>query len=163
MIEFRSLAWRFRLVSARLVRSSQTATGRPASNNTTSRRRTSPVLPPKIFLMEVIPCAYCSHFATRHVKSVLFLPILLYPILPFEPNQRQKGGNHHHGQRVGIAPGPIIFRHVLEIHAVHADDQHRRYADDRSDGENLHHLILIDVDDAAGGVLQKLDAAHESL
>src|SRR5246127_2072120 len=99
MIEFRSLAWRFKLVSARLVRSSHTATGKPASNNATSKRRTNPVLPPKIFFMEVIPCADRFHFATRHVKSVLFLLMLLDPVLPFEPNQRQKGGNDHDRQR----------------------------------------------------------------
>src|ERR1700748_2101033 len=99
MMEFRSLAWRLRLVSVRLVRSSQTATGRPTSNNTTSRRRNNPVLPPNSFCIVVSLSPSTQDFATNPFKSVNFLARALDPVFPFEPDERQQRGDHHDAQR----------------------------------------------------------------
>jgi hypothetical protein len=78
------------------------------------------------------------------------------PVFPFEPEQRQRCGDDDQRQRIFVAPGPIQLRHVLEIHAVDADYQYRRNAYHRRDGQHLHDVVLVDVDDARGGVLQEL-------
>src|ERR1700733_3544081 len=85
------------------------------------------------------------------------------PVLPFKPNQRQERRNDDQCQGVLIAPCPIQFRHVLEIHSVDTDDQYGWDSHDRSDGEDLHDLVLININDSGRGILKKLNSVDETL
>src|ERR1700733_683339 len=52
------------------------------------------------------------------------------PTSYFEPYQGNDGAENDHCPTVLITPSPVIFRHVLEIHAIDTGQKCRRDADD---------------------------------
>jgi hypothetical protein len=58
----------------------------------------------------------------------------LEPAFQLEPDQGNERAENDNRPAVLIAPSPIVFRHVLEVHAIDPRHQRRGDADDRDDG-----------------------------
>ena len=52
------------------------------------------------------------------------------PTAPFEPNEREHRAQRDHRQRLGIAPGPVVFGYAFKVHSIQgirrAQPAHRR-------------------------------------
>src|ERR1700690_4561098 len=55
----------------------------------------------------------------------------LEPAFHLEPDQGNEGAEDDHRPAILVAPGPVVFRHVLEVHAIDSRHQGRGDADDR--------------------------------
>ena len=84
---------------------------------------------------------------------------LLQPTPLTEVPHRHQRRCHHQRQRKRVAPGLRELWHVLEVHAVDAGDQRGRQQGHAGHREDLDDLVLVDVDEADGGVHQ-IGRAH---
>src|SRR5208337_1274344 len=88
---------------------------------------------------------------------------LLEPALHLEPDEGNDGAEEDHRPAVLITPSPVVFRHVLEVHAIDSRHQGRWDADDRDDGQNLEHVILSYADQTDQGIQDELYFARQLL
>src|SRR5689334_18859311 len=83
------------------------------------------------------------------------------PTAKLKPEKRRDRAQGDQQQTVRIAPCPIQFGHVLEVHSVHAGDERWRNADHRHDGQYLDDVVLLDVDHPQRGVEQQLNVVRQ--
>ena len=80
---------------------------------------------------------------------LFFLPEFLFLT---DPKTESQNGNADDGNHK-IAVFPAQLRHIDKIHAVPAGKQREREEDCRDNGENLHHMVLPDIDLRLKGAL----------
>lgn len=66
------------------------------------------------------------------------------------PEPEEWGGDRdeHKGDGEGVTEAPVEFGHDAEIHAVNTGDEGGHNTDGTGDGEDLHTVILFDIDEA---------------
>src|SRR3982751_6582101 len=69
------------------------------------------------------------------------------PSRSLESPVKQPVDYHHHGDRKGVAAGPVELRHVLEVHSVDAGDQRGNGDESTPRGQALRHFTFGKADE----------------
>jgi hypothetical protein len=67
----------------------------------------------------------------------------------------------HQDQGHGVAKLPLRFWHESKVHAVQAGNQRGRQQRNAGHREDFYNFVLVDVDEANGGVHQKVDFVEQ--